>query len=176
MYHVISSFHGQGHEFLSNFWPVEGTTAEHLYQSGKTFDQGWKDRIMSADTPGQAKRLGRNCPLRSDWGKEKVRIDVMMGILAWKFAPNRHPDLWAKLKATGNATLIEGNNWGDRFWGATWDGQRWVGRNELGKLLMYIRDEHFKSFETGYVPDGDPAYEAERRAERRAYDDEVLPF
>lgn len=37
---------------------------------------------------------------------------------------------------TGDAELIEGNNWGDTFWGVC-NGR---GENMLGKLLMEIRD------------------------------------
>ena len=40
------------------------------------------------------------------------------------------------LMLTGDAELIEGNNWGDTFWGVC-NGR---GENMLGKLLMEIRD------------------------------------
>ena len=40
------------------------------------------------------------------------------------------------LLATGDAELIEGNNWGDTYWGKC-NGQ---GLNRLGILLMQIRD------------------------------------
>ncbi len=46
-------------------------------------------------------------------------------------------DLAQRLLATGDAELVEGNNWGDRFWGIC----RGEGRNELGKILMKVRDE-----------------------------------
>ena len=38
---------------------------------------------------------------------------------------------------TGDEELIEGNNWGDRFWGQC-DGE---GINKLGQLLMKVREE-----------------------------------
>ena len=38
---------------------------------------------------------------------------------------------------TGNTELIEGNFWGDTFWGIC-DG---VGENNLGKILMRVRKE-----------------------------------
>jgi predicted NAD-dependent protein-ADP-ribosyltransferase YbiA (DUF1768 family) len=34
--------------------------------------------------------------------------------------------------------LIEGNTWGDKYWGQCPIGN---GRNELGKILMAIRDD-----------------------------------
>lgn len=46
------------------------------------------------------------------------------------------PEMAERLKATGDAELIEGNYWGDVFWG-TCDG---VGENWLGRLLMAQRD------------------------------------
>jgi hypothetical protein len=99
-------------------------------------------------TPGQAKRLGRSLRLRPDW--EEVKIDVMEVILRSKF---KHPELRQKLISTGLITLIEGNDWGDRFWGAcssydfkspSWtigEQEYLYGGNELGILLMKLREE-----------------------------------
>ena len=42
-----------------------------------------------------------------------------------------------RLLNTGNAMLIEGNDWNDTFWGVC-NGK---GQNHLGKLLMEIRKE-----------------------------------
>jgi predicted NAD-dependent protein-ADP-ribosyltransferase YbiA (DUF1768 family) len=36
---------------------------------------------------------------------------------------------------TGDAELVEGNTWNDRFWGVC----RGKGRNELGRILMRVR-------------------------------------
>lgn len=41
------------------------------------------------------------------------------------------------LLATGEAELIEGNTWGDTYWGVC----HGVGQNHLGCLLMKIRGE-----------------------------------
>jgi predicted NAD-dependent protein-ADP-ribosyltransferase YbiA (DUF1768 family) len=41
------------------------------------------------------------------------------------------------LAATSPAELIEGNTWHDTFWGVC-DG---IGENNLGRLLMKIRDD-----------------------------------
>ena len=58
----------------------------------------------------------------------------MRELLRQKFA---HPDLRRLLLATGDAELVEGNTWGDTFWG-TVDGK---GENHLGKILTRIRTE-----------------------------------
>lgn len=89
-------------------------------------------------TPGKAKRAGRNVTLRPDW--EDAKLGVMERVLRQKFS---QPEMSAKLLSTGNAVLIEGNNWGDMFWGCIWNNERklWVGENHLGVLLMNLREE-----------------------------------
>jgi predicted NAD-dependent protein-ADP-ribosyltransferase YbiA (DUF1768 family) len=64
-----------------------------------------------------------------------VKFDVMERCVREKFT--RHADLRAKLLATGDAVLEEGNDWGDRVWGV-YQGQ---GDNRLGKILMKVRRE-----------------------------------
>ena len=59
----------------------------------------------------------------------------MYDICRAKFMQN--PNLARLLIETGDATLIEGNTWGDRVWGVC-DG---VGENRLGRILMRIRSE-----------------------------------
>ncbi len=139
---TITSFHDQ-HEFLSNFSPspvildgVTYPTVEHAFQAAKTLDSGYRQAICTADTPARAKRLGRLVPLRADW--EKVKFDVMRSLLDQKFAPGT--ELAQKLIATYPEELIEGNTWGDRFWGAVLVSGQWDGSNWLGRLLMQIRE------------------------------------
>ena len=71
--------------------------------------------------------------MRSDW--EGVKLQVMEDLLVQKFA---HAELKTQLSQTGNALLVEGNYWGDSFWGVD---NRKGGQNHLGKLLMKIRDK-----------------------------------
>lgn len=59
----------------------------------------------------------------------------MYEIVLAKFTQN--PELLDKLKATGDAILIEGNYWHDTFWGVC-EGK---GKNYLGKIIMKIRAE-----------------------------------
>jgi ribA/ribD-fused uncharacterized protein len=135
----IDSFKDDDTAFLSNFWPqpfvydgVLYPTSEHAFQAQKTLDPAQRKIVASATSPGIAKRLGRTIALRPDW--EAVKLDVMYEVLRAKFSD---PDLAKRLLATGNAELIEGNWWGDRFWGI-YLGE---GENHLGKILMRIRDE-----------------------------------
>ncbi len=134
----IYAFDGR-YRFLSNFWDVnvrfESETypsSEHAFQAAKTLDRAWRNRIRNCETAGKAKRMGRKCPLRPNW--DNIRLDVMRIILREKFS---HPILEAQLLMTGDRELIEGNSWGDTFWGVC----KGVGENWLGKLLMELRAE-----------------------------------
>lgn len=63
----------------------------------------------------------------------------MLQVVRAKFTQNA--ELADKLLATGDAHLEEGNTWGDRVWGTV----NGVGANQLGIILMKIRDEIGKS-------------------------------
>ena len=135
----IGEFQGE-YRFLSNFYPAivvfEGITYPHVegaYQSAKTLDMNERRRIAAITDPAEAKRAGRALQYRADW--EQVKFEVMEVCVRYKFT--HHPELREKLLATGDATLEEGNNWGDRTWGMV----NGVGENRLGKILMKVRDE-----------------------------------
>ena len=136
---TIDRFTGD-YDFLSNFHPspieVDGVTyptVEHAFQAAKTSIPEEKQAVAAATTPGSAKRLGRKVQLRPDW--EEVKVGIMEDLVRLKFTT--HADLRAQLLATGDAELVEGNNWNDRFWGVC----KGSGQNHLGKLLMKIRAE-----------------------------------
>ena len=99
----------------------------------KTLDNEKRKEIADADTPGQAKRMGRTVQLRPDWEESKYKI-MKEGLLL-KFLT--HKDLAKKLIETEDAWLIEGNWWGDTYWGVC----NGVGHNMLGNLLMEIREK-----------------------------------
>jgi len=140
---AIDSFRGE-FAFLSNFFeqPIEVAgavypTAEHAFQAMKTRETSEQYHVQTAPTPASAKARGKKVTLREDW--DTARFAEMETVLREKF---RDPALQAKLLATGDRELIEGNTWRDTTWGAvrTKDGA-WKGRNTLGKLLMKLRDE-----------------------------------
>ena len=135
---VIDSFKGK-YFFLSNFYesPViyDGITYlnnEAAFQAQKTLNK--KQRLKFAMlNPSRAKEMGRSISLRPDW--EEIKINVMYEICKAKFTQNEN--LKRSLLNTGNAELIEGNNWGDKIWGQV----NGIGENNLGKILMRIREE-----------------------------------
>lgn len=59
-------------------------------------------------SPGKSKGVGRRVQLRPDW--EAVKVGIMEDIVRVKFT--QHPELAAKLQATGDMILVEGNHWG----------------------------------------------------------------
>lgn len=132
---VIDSFRGE-YSFLSNFFPCpvtyKGKTylcAEAAFQAQKCPARANEFTMLDAS---QAKRLGRQVRITvADW--DDVRVNEMGKILWAKFLGN--PKLARKLLKTGDAVLIEGNHWGDTFWGMC----QGKGENNLGKLLMSIR-------------------------------------
>lgn len=136
---TIERFDGE-YSFLSNFslHPVwwddwRWLTAEHAYQGAKTFDHDERTVILTRPTPGQAKRAGRKVTLRPDW--EQVKLQIMYDVVLQKFKLN-----WKArqdLLATGVEGLVEGNHWGDTFWGQC----NGVGENHLGRILMRVREE-----------------------------------
>lgn len=140
---VINFFEGK-YRFLSNFYscwiPYEGITyptSEHAYQAAKTLDVEQRKYVSTLDTPGKAKRAGRDLTLRSDW--EQVKESVMYDILKIKFS---NPILREKLLETGDVYLIEGNKWCDQIWGMCQCKKcNGLGLNLLGKLLMKLRNE-----------------------------------
>lgn len=136
MENTIAEFRGK-YFFLSNFYPAPVTylgqsfkNNEAAFQSAKYPDRS--DEFLNL-SPSYAKRLGRHVRLRNDW--EYVKDRVMYDICRAKFMQNKN--LAQLLIETGDATLIEGNTWGDMVWGVC-DG---IGENRLGKILMQIRAE-----------------------------------
>ena len=154
---MINKFQGET-RWLSNFEEcnieIEGKvypTTEHAYQAFKTLNEEEHEKVRLAATPGKAKRLGRKITLREDW--EDVKDEVMYHVNWLKFL---NPELRMKLLETGDQELVEGNDWGDTYWGVC----KGKGKNRLGEILMEIRhrirnpklttdewtEKHYRSF------------------------------
>lgn len=141
-------FFANEYGFLSNFWPslikLDGMiyqTAEAAYQACKTVS--WHDKltIASLDSPGKAKRYGQTVTLVENW--DQIKKACMAQVLYAKFLQN--PALIQRLLDTKDKILVEGNWWGDNYWGAT-DYERTTdgilrGANWLGRILMEIREK-----------------------------------
>lgn len=136
---IIDSFRGE-YNYLSNFYScpikVDVDGVVRVYQNSEAIFQAYKCPTRAIEfvdlNASQAKRLGRQVSLRSDW--ERVKLQVMRNTCQAKFYQNT--DLLEKLLFL-DAVLIEGNTWNDRFWGVC----KGVGQNWLGRILMDIRDK-----------------------------------
>lgn len=154
---AITSFDGK-YDFLSNFYefPVEFTgadgasvafpTNEHAFQAAKYLAYSgpveakvdYVDQILNAPTPAKAKYIGRSISINpGTW--DAMRINVMREVCYRKFLV---PTMRSRLLSTGSEMLVEGNTWGDTFWGRC-EGR---GQNYLGVILMELRG-HFRFHE-----------------------------
>lgn len=134
-FRFLSNFHPSPVRLTDDEFPDTYPTVEHAYQAAKTLGRKMRKRIRDAETPGRAKQLGGTAVLRPAW--DDIKLNVMRDLVWQKFTED--PDLRAKLLATGDAELVEGNTWGDTFWGVDLDKGR--GENHLGKILMETRQK-----------------------------------
>jgi ribA/ribD-fused uncharacterized protein len=140
----LSHFHPSPMVLDGEVWP----TAEHWYQTQKSFDLDYRAAIRACATPGQAKRLA-SFPIaprkdrgswflahgavpRPDWGE--VKGDLMRRVDRAKYTQN--PGLAARLLATGDAPIIEDSPH-DAYWGVGRDG---LGENWAGRIIMEVRE------------------------------------
>ena len=152
---MINRFDGE-YFFLSNFYPcivmeilrIDNRSFILKYNSSEAYFQAQKCSNLEdkhkftidggCDTASKAKRLGRHVQLREDW--DTYRLKAMTDAIECKFLQNY--DLFEKLMKTKDHILIEGNTWGDKFWGQV----NGVGENHLGKTLMRFRDNLYPSY------------------------------
>ncbi|MBL0218701.1 MAG: NADAR family protein [Myxococcales bacterium] len=136
-FYSVSAEYGE----LSNFAPYpiklkgkQWPTSEHYFQAQKFQRAADQEEIRATKSPMIAARIGRDRKrkLRRDW--ESAKIGVMREAVEAKF--RQHEDLRRLLLDTGDALLIEHTE-NDDFWGDGGDGS---GRNELGRVLMAVRE------------------------------------
>lgn len=129
-YGVFSNFALYPITLRGKRWP----TSEHFFQAQKFADARDQEEIRKVSSPVIAARMGRDRKrkLRRDW--ERVKIGIMREAVEAKF--RQHDELRVILLSTDDARLVEHTD-NDDFWGDGGDGS---GRNELGRLLMAVRD------------------------------------
>ena len=136
---VKNAFRGEL-AYLSNFYHcrvqhegIDYMSSEHAYQAAKTIVPDDRAMIVRTRTASGAKRMGKYVTMREGWGD--MKIPIMRQIVLSKFTINeglRNLLLWTRDKP-----LVEYNSWGDTFWGVS----HGKGSNNLGKILMSVRDE-----------------------------------
>lgn len=155
-----------GCRFLSNFYDKEGMTnitltfegqtytfssVEIQYQcrksllspseDGKTANKEEMIQAFAASTAKESKKLANQKYFSFDARNLAQMDEIMFEGLLQKFPNDPANPMTQKLLRTGNAILIEGNDWGDTTWGMVYDAanQTFEGENKLGKMLMLIR-------------------------------------
>lgn len=132
--------------WLSNFFLVdvkfEGDvypSTESAYQSAKIISRDERKQFQTRYWPNDsmrmgmmARKMGRMLKICDDW--EHSKFDVMREVCQNKFFNNEMREL---LLLTKNSHLEETNDWGDQYWGVCGG----VGDNNLGKILMKIRED-----------------------------------
>jgi ribA/ribD-fused uncharacterized protein len=147
----VGQFQGK-YRFLSNFWPATVVyeerifpSVEHAYVWAKFFHLDFPNvkeiqYYINGLKAGQVKTYGRQATeppgMKRKWAG--MSEAVMAKLVESKFS-ELNPVLVDQLLATGDAELVEGNTWGDKFWGV--DLSTGKGDNRLGKLLMQRRAE-----------------------------------
>jgi ribA/ribD-fused uncharacterized protein len=133
---AITSFKDE-YSFLSNMYPTpmliefKGyvfTCTESAYQGFKVMQPDYFQSLNGY----QAKRVSKSYVMRSDW--DTLKNPLMYSLLIEKF---RQPELRELLMDTDGMELIEGNQWGDTYWGVSGG----IGANTLGRMLMQLRSE-----------------------------------
>ena len=166
---TIKNFRGY-YSFLSNFSNNKIKFKNYIFENSESVFQvqkfDYNDQLLRAFSllnPSDAKKYGRakvlflnnttgelasnkrpyywedytEFRMTPDWNDRK--IEAMYNSVRLKFTQN--PEIKEKLIKTEGYYLEEGNTWGDRFWG-TVNGE---GENNLGIILMQIRDEFIKN-------------------------------
>jgi predicted NAD-dependent protein-ADP-ribosyltransferase YbiA (DUF1768 family) len=140
----IKGFFGP-YRFLSNTWPANIVLDEVVYPSVEHAYKAWRWKPSSRSyfetcTALEAIAYNRDHtpdgPSDDEWNVQKV--EVMTFLEKQKYNKEQNPELYQKLKETGDRYLEETNWWDDRFWGVDEEG---VGENNLGKVLMRVREE-----------------------------------
>ncbi len=127
-YRPLSNFHLENVEVSGLIYQC----SEAAYMAQKTFSPTEKV-ILTTMNGLEAKRYGQLVTLRPDW--EVIKINAMHKVLLAKFSQCDY--LLKLLKSTGTKYIEETNWWKDTFWGVC----NGVGLNQMGKALMFVRDE-----------------------------------
>lgn len=141
---VIDRFTGK-YYFLSNFYTclmeydgIQYCNSEAAFQAQKCQNRATRIKKYSTLNPSLAKKEGRKDKLPDNWDIRTT--EIMHDVLMAKFSDEK---LKKMLLETGDALLVEGNNWHDNNWGdcSCPKCKGIEGQNRLGKMLMQVRDE-----------------------------------
>lgn len=148
---VVMQFLGK-HRFLSNIHPcsiwlpadgdcpaLEFSCLESAYQAAKTLNPETRQRLTElsakeAKVRAHQASFALRLDYSDDWREETMRTLIEQ---KFSFQTVETTALAKRLTETQSATLIEGNTWGDTFFGVCL--KTGVGQNLLGQALMAHR-------------------------------------
>ncbi len=130
-YYLFSNFSAHAIEYNGVLYK----TSEHAYQATKFDDKKLRNEIILSRSPLEAKNTAYKYKdfIKKDW--HDVKVKIMYEIVKTKVL--QHKEVKDVLMNTKNDEIIE-NSPIDYFWGC---GKDKTGQNQLGKILMKIRDE-----------------------------------
>lgn len=129
---VIFSMDGEGVTFNTNEAAFQAAKFHAMNNPDKETRQNYVHQVANAPTPSKAKYAGRAVDIDLDvW--HSMRDQVMREVVFQKFL--QHPGLRERLVSTTCSMLVEGNAWGDKYFGRC-EGK---GYNKLGVILMEVR-------------------------------------
>ncbi len=139
MYFMSSMYPLDKPLFLPDGTSIEVAALENSYQAAQFVHEEDAHKVLISHSGFASKSLAnrlkrRGAQVREDWPEQK--LEVMERLQRAKFEDE---ELLEKLLATAGTEIVELNPWHDTFWGV--DSTTGEGRNELGKILMKIRDE-----------------------------------
>ena len=148
----IKGFFGE-YRFLSNFWPAKVQLDGSCYNAVENAYQAIKYKRETREyfkkcTPKEAVVFAKENTVKMYTEKEwdDIKLSVMKKFLEQKFDITLNPENYQKLIETKDKYLEETNYWGDKYWGVNKSDskEKGIGENNLGKLLMEIRDTLLK--------------------------------
>ena len=152
---------------FSNFYPceirVDTDKGEIVFKSSEQYfmwqkamffkDEEIAEQILKADSPAEAKKLGRKVRNYDDAAWSKNRADAMYKAVLLKFKQNKALKDIILADEFKDKGFVEGSPY-DKIWGVgiSWDNPKiadrknWKGENLLGKVLNWAR--HYLSCTT----------------------------
>jgi len=145
-----------GSEF-SNFYPCKFTylgkefkSSEQAFMYEKALffkDNKTAELILNANTPKEAKALGRQVANYDDEIWAEAREDIMYNVVLAKFTQNSELGKLITKADLSDKTFVEGSYY-DGIWGVKMDyrnpdidnEENWKGQNLLGKVLNRVRE------------------------------------
>jgi len=125
------------------------STIEHYFQAMKALqfnDKEMYEKILGTPSAKAVKALGKKVKnfIKETWDTE--RLDIMRRAIRAKFI--QHPELQKQLVETGEKPIGDADA-RDLYWGIgtsentekSRNPEKWKGQNQLGKLLMSLREE-----------------------------------